>query len=227
MRFLATPSFRPFLFMMRHRCVQTSFAGFLRWFIRLLHFRVMTMSGVPSPPTIFMPWPGKDVELAERALVIFHPTILRGLWVSFLVSRLLASLSLSLSLRRRRAARVEPAVAVAPRGGEPGSPSEPSSAVAARGSAAVARPRRRPWACHDLIYACGGVLRPSLAAKDRSGSRTAAVSECCKDSLWLATASTHAVPLRCLRSHSNEHFYRLGFALADLAPPLRPALWSR
>ena len=74
----------------------------------------------------------------------------------------------------------------------------------------------------------GGVLaerRPS--AKDRSGPRTAAVSECCKDSLWLATASTHAdtASLR-LRSHSNEHFYRLGFALADLAPPLRPCAFG-
>ena len=53
------------------------------------------------------------------------------------------------------------------------------------------------------------------------------MSECCKDSLWLATASTHAdtASLR-LRSHSNEHFYRLGFALADLAPPLRPCAFG-
>ena len=93
---------------------------------------------------------------------------------------------------------------------------------------AAPRPRRRPRgrATADLCVR-RRPLRPSLAAKDRSGSRTAAVSECCKDSLWLATASTHAdtASLR-LRSHSNEHFYRLGFALADLAPPLRPCAFG-
>ena len=106
---------------------------------------------------------------------------------------------------------------------------EPSSAVAAHGSAAAApRPRRWPRgrATADLCVR-RRPLQPSLAAKVRSGSRTAAVSECCKDSLWLATASTHTdtASLR-LRSHSNEHFYRLGFALADLAPPLRPCAFG-
>ena len=102
-------------------------------------------------------------------------------------------------------------------------------AVAARGSAAAA-PRPRRWrlkrATADLCVR-RRPLQPSLAAKARRGSRTAAVSECCKDSLWLATASTHAdtASLR-LRSHSNEHFYRLGFALADLAPPLRPCAFG-
>ena len=115
--------------------------------------------------------------------------------------------------RRAAASRLAVAPSFPPRGAAPCAARAPSPPAAGRATADLCV-RRRP-------------LRPSLAAKDRSGSRTAAVSECCKDSLWLATASTHAdtASLR-LRSHSNEHFYRLGFALADLAPPLRPCAFG-
>ena len=100
-RFLATPSFRPFLFMMRHRCVQTSFAGFLRWFISDLHFRVMTMSGVPSRRTIFMPWPGKMLN-SLNAHLSYLTTILRGSLGEFpRLSRVSLSLSLSAAAARR------------------------------------------------------------------------------------------------------------------------------
>ena len=48
----------------------------MRWFMSDLHFRVMTMSGVPSRRTIFMPWPGKMLNSLNAHLSYFTTILL-------------------------------------------------------------------------------------------------------------------------------------------------------
>ena len=135
-----------------------------------------------------MPWPGKMLN-SLNAHLSYLTTILRGLFVSCLVS-LAPALSLAAAARggeRRACARGG--------GGGGGGGVEPWLAKLRRRGARLRRRRAAPsplaaWACHDDLCVRRRPLRPSLAAKDRSGSRTAAVSECCKDSLWLATPAT-------------------------------------